>query len=67
LSNREVFDLRFGDLGPISLAADEWKLFRGAGERAGKLFLHSVLDFYKLDLTRYFEHASGECQCPLEV
>jgi MFS family permease len=36
--------------------ADEWRLFGGAGKRAGKLFLHSVLDVYKLDSTRYFEH-----------
>ncbi len=33
---------------PISVAADEWRLFGGAGKRAGKLFLHSVLDVTSL-------------------
>ena len=43
----EVFDLRFRDMGPVSIAVAEWELFRSAGELAGKLLLHSVSDFHQ--------------------
>jgi len=58
----EILSLFFRDLGPIQIAAAQWKFIGRASELASKLLVQSLFDIHEPFSDGYIQHASGQRQ-----